>query len=47
MIISRESLMSLETYSKQRNDFRKQVIEHKKIVPFIWVITLACCLKMN
>ena len=30
MIISRESLMSLETYSKQRNDFRKQVIEHKK-----------------
>lgn len=30
MIISRESLMSLETYSKQRNDFRKQVIERKK-----------------
>ena len=30
MIISRESLMSLESYSKQRNDFRKQVIEHKK-----------------
>ena len=30
MIISRESLMSLETYSKQRVDFRKQVLEHKK-----------------
>lgn len=30
MIISRESLMSLETYAKQRPEFRKQVIEHKK-----------------
>lgn len=30
MIISRESLMSLEVYAKKRTDFRKQVIEHKK-----------------
>ena len=30
MIISRESLMSLETHAKQRPEFRKQVIEHKK-----------------
>ncbi len=30
MIISRESLMTLETYSKQRPEFRKQVMEHKK-----------------
>jgi hypothetical protein len=30
MIISRESLMTLETYAKQRPEFRKQVMEHKK-----------------
>lgn len=30
MIISRESLMSLETYAKTRIEFRKQVMEHKK-----------------
>jgi hypothetical protein len=30
MIISRESLMSLETYAKTRTEFRKQVMEHKK-----------------
>jgi len=30
MIISRDSLMSLETYAKQRTELRKQVIEHKK-----------------
>lgn len=30
MIISRDSLMSLEVYSKKRAEFRKQVIEHKK-----------------
>lgn len=30
MVISRESLMSLEVYAKQRPEFRKQVIEHKK-----------------
>ncbi len=30
MIIARETLMSLETYSKQRIDFRRQVMEHKK-----------------
>ncbi len=30
MIISRESLMSLEVYSKRRPEFRKEVIEHKK-----------------
>ncbi len=30
MIISRESLMTLEAYSKQRPEFRKQVMEHKK-----------------
>ena len=30
MIISRESLMSLETYAKTRPEFRKQVMEHKK-----------------
>lgn len=30
MIISRESLMSLEVYAKKRPEFRKQVIEHKK-----------------
>ncbi|MEO0318246.1 MAG: hypothetical protein RL404_1923 [Pseudomonadota bacterium] len=30
MIISRDSLMSLEVYAKQRPEFRKQVIEHKK-----------------
>jgi hypothetical protein len=30
MIISRESLMSLETYAKTRVEFRKQVMEHKK-----------------
>jgi hypothetical protein len=31
MIISRESLMSLETYAKKRPEFRQQVIEHKKL----------------
>ncbi len=31
MIIARESLLSLETYAKQRPELRKQVIEHKKI----------------
>ena len=30
MIISRESLMTLETYAKKRPEFRKQVMEHKK-----------------
>ncbi len=30
MIISRDSLMSLEVYAKKRAEFRKQVIEHKK-----------------
>lgn len=30
MIISRDSLMSLETYAKKRAEFRKEVIEHKK-----------------
>ncbi len=30
MIISRDSLMTLETYAKKRVEFRKQVIEHKK-----------------
>lgn len=30
MIISRESLMSLETYAKTRPEFRKQVMAHKK-----------------
>jgi len=30
MIISRESLMTLETYAKQRPEFRKQVMQHKK-----------------
>lgn len=30
MIISRESLMSLEVYAKRRPEFRKEVIEHKK-----------------
>ena len=30
MIISRESLMSLEVYAKKRPEFRKQVIEHKR-----------------
>ena len=30
MIIARETLMSLETYSKQRIDFRRDVMEHKK-----------------
>ncbi len=30
MIIARETLISLETYSKQRIDFRRQVMEHKK-----------------
>jgi hypothetical protein len=31
MIISRDSLMSLETYHKARPEMRKQIIEHKKI----------------
>ena len=31
MIISRDSLMGLETYAKKRNEFRKEVIEHKKL----------------
>ena len=30
MIISRDSLMSLESYAKKRPEFRQQVIEHKK-----------------
>jgi hypothetical protein len=30
MSISRESLMTLEAYTKQRNELRKQVMEHKK-----------------
>jgi hypothetical protein len=29
-VISRESLLSLETYSRERNAFRAKVIEHKK-----------------
>ncbi|HYX64517.1 MAG TPA: DUF3501 family protein [Burkholderiales bacterium] len=29
-MISRESLLSLETYSRERNAFRAKVIEHKK-----------------
>lgn len=28
--VSRESLMTLEAYSKSRNDFRRKVLEHKK-----------------
>ena len=31
MTIARETLMSLETYSKARPELRRQVIEHKKI----------------
>ena len=31
MIISRDSLMSLEVYSKKRPEFRQQVIGHKKL----------------
>jgi len=31
MIISRDSLMSLETYSKKRPEFRQLAIEHKKL----------------
>ena len=31
MIISRDSLMSLEAYHKARPEMRKQIIEHKKI----------------
>ena len=31
MIISRDSLMSLEVYSKKRPEFRQQVIEHKQV----------------
>ena len=31
MIISRDSLMSLEVYSKKRPEFRQQVIERKKL----------------
>ncbi len=30
MIISRDSLMSLEVYAKKRTEIRQQVIEHKK-----------------
>ncbi len=30
MSIARESLMSLEAYSRQRDDFRKRVMAHKK-----------------
>ncbi len=30
MIISRDSLMSLEVYAKKRPEFRKEVLEHKK-----------------
>ncbi len=30
MIISRESLMSLEVYAKKRPEFRKEVIDHKR-----------------
>ena len=30
MIMSRDSLMSLEVYAKKRPEFRKEVIEHKK-----------------
>lgn len=45
MAITRESLMGLETYAKTRVEFRKQVMEHKKIVAFIWVTTLRSCLK--
>ena len=30
MIISRDSLMTLEAYAKQRPEFRKQVMQHKK-----------------
>ncbi len=30
MIISRDSLMSLEVYAKKRPQFRKEVLEHKK-----------------
>jgi hypothetical protein len=29
-VIKRESLMSLETYARERNAFRAQVLEHKK-----------------
>ena len=30
MVISRDSLLTLEAYSKGRNDFRARVIEHKR-----------------
>jgi hypothetical protein len=30
MMITRESLMSLETYARERNAFRERVMEHKK-----------------
>jgi hypothetical protein len=29
--VTRDSLMTLEAYSKARSDFRKQVLEHKKL----------------
>jgi len=29
-VIAKESLLSLETYAKQRNEFRAKVMEHKK-----------------
>src|ERR1700740_179254 len=29
-MIARESLLSLEAYARQRNEFRSKVIEHKK-----------------
>jgi hypothetical protein len=29
-VIERDSLMSLETYARERNDFRAKVLEHKK-----------------
>jgi len=48
MIISRESLMSLETYAKTRVEFRKQVMEHKKkTVAYFWATMSRYCLKMK
>ena len=29
-LVTRESLMTLEAYSRSRSDFRRKVIEHKK-----------------
>jgi hypothetical protein len=36
--ITRESLLTLEAYSRARNDFRANVLEHKKARTSIWKI---------